>query len=619
MKIPLQEAGFPSLAPIDVDQLHALDAALHSREFITVRRRIFRQLIESLIYEGVLVPEVEKEKGGDLLRLHGREQGGTPVTYRCRARRRFSFDRVRLDPKPVVRVRGGRSMEAQSLSCFLLEIQASLGTDPDRLVRFTEELEQTLLKDTLAQHRGRRERGLLRGRAYDDLESGLMEGHPYHPCYKSRIGFDYADHLAFGPEFAPMLRPIWLAARRDASRIAASGRLRPERFLKQELGEEVYGRFLREVRRRGKVPEAYVLIPVHPWQWRERVLPLFYNDLREDRLIQVGTAKDFYSPQQSIRTVANLTAPHKASLKLSLGIVNTSTSRILAPHTVRNAAPITDWLQRIAQEDSFLREELRPILLGEVVGVAYDPPRPDLLQPAGYGALSCIWRESVHPFLSEAEKAVPFNSLACLDRDGRPFITPWVEQVGLVPWVRRLLSVSILPVIHFLYAHGIALEAHAQNMILIHTDGMPQRVAFKDFHDGIRFAPALLAAPDLRPDLCPTPELHARVNRNSYIEAEKEEEVRDFVHDAFFFVNLSELALFLDEAFALPERRFWTLARGVIERYLRRFPALQGRIALFDLFSPTVQVEQLTKRRLFPETEPRLHRVRNPLAFVKGE
>src|SRR5690606_14123813 len=120
----------------------------------------------------------------------------------------------------------------------------------------------------------------------------------------------------------------------------------------------------------------------------------------DGHLIPLGTAEDSYRPQQSIRTLANITAPEKAYLKLSLSIVNTSTSRILAPHTVENAPRITDWLQGIARDDRFLREEVRPVLLGEVLGAAYDRPSFDLGHPsATYGILSCIWRESIHPFL----------------------------------------------------------------------------------------------------------------------------------------------------------------------------------------------------------------------------
>jgi siderophore synthetase component len=191
-----------------------------------------------------------------------------------------------------------------------------------------------------------------------------------------------------------------------------------------------------------------------------------------------------------------------------------------------------------------------------------------------------------------------------------------VKEQGVEPWARRLLEVAVAPVLHFLVAHGIALEAHAQNLILIHEGGRPRRLALRDFHDGVRFSVAGLADPAARPALRPTPPEHFRVNRNSYLEAESDDEVRDFVHDCLFFVNLAELAMFLEDGFDLAEERFWSLARRVIEGHLRRFPELAERSARFDVLAPEVSVEQLTTRRLLPDTEVRLHRVRNPLALV---
>ncbi|HMC79827.1 MAG TPA: ferric iron reductase, partial [Acidimicrobiia bacterium] len=102
-------------------------------------------------------------------------------------------------------------------------------------------------------------------------------------------------------------------------------------------------------------------------------------------------------------------------------------------------------------------------------------------------------------------------------------------------------------------------------------------------------------------------------------EAESDDEVRDFAHDSLFFVNLAELAMFLEDRFDLAEERFWSLARRVVEDHRRRFPELAERSARFDVLAPEVSVEQLTTRRLRPDTEPRLQAVRNPLSLVDAD
>jgi siderophore synthetase component len=77
--------------------------------------------------------------------------------------------------------------------------------------------------------------------------------------------------------------------------------------------------------------------------------------------------------------------------------------------------------------------------------------------------------------------------------------------------------------------------------------------------------------------------------------------------------------MFLEDWFALPEERFWSLARRVVEDHRRRFPELAGRAARFDVLAPEVSVEQLTTRRLLPDTDVRTQRVRNPLSLVDAD
>lgn len=592
---------------------HELEQAIRSESFTRVRRRIVRQLIESLVYENVIQLSSKLTDGKLHFKLDGRDAHGNALHYRFSGRRRASFDRIRLDTAPIMRHAHDSVSEVESLAEFLLEIRGSMNVDPERLRHFIQELEQTLLNDCLAQFVRQRRGDNLRTFDYDDVESLLADGHPYHPCYKSRIGFDYRDNRAFGPEFAQTLQPLWLAARRDRLRVKSLTEFDFSAFIASELGESVHARFLRKIELHGGKPEDYFLLPVHPWQWREQIVHTLFQDIRRRDLIVLGPAQDSYRAQQSIRTLANDSRPERCYLKLSLSILNTSTSRILAPHTVQNAPLVSAWLKNIIEQDTFLRDVLRPVFLAEVCGAVYLSSGPDIVQKKSYGTLACIWRESLHPYLDTDEAAVPFNALTNIDFDETPFIEPWVKAYGLYHWLRRLLEVSIVPVIHMLCGHGIALESHAQNMILLHREGWPTRVALKDFHDGIRFAPAYLPDAEKRPTLLSTPAEHARVNRNSYIETDDPAELRDFVHDALLFINLSELALLMSEYFGLDEDAFWALLGEVIREYQDCFPTLQPRFALFDFFAPEVRVEQLALRRLLPDTEVRMQRVTNPL------
>lgn len=184
------------------------------------------------------------------------------------------------------------------------------------------------------------------------------------------------------------------------------------------------------------------------------------------------------------------------------------------PHTVQNAAPISDWLWQLVQDDELLPEEHKPIILREIAGVSVTPPQQVQAQ---YGALACIWRESVYRYLSPGQSATPITALMQLDVDQRPVIDPWIGKHGVNEWVTALIERVYLPVMHMLWHHGTALESHAQNMLLVHEDGLPIKVALKDFHDGVRYSRALLANAAALPDLTDAPQAHARVNPNSFL------------------------------------------------------------------------------------------------------
>lgn len=305
------------------------------------------------------------------------------MSYQFSATRRYGFDRVQLGPGPVLR--------CTSSGCA------------------------------------------------DTLESAITEGHPYHPAYKSRIGFDLADNLAWGPEFARAIHPLWLAAHRGTATVTVSATLRETTFLTEQLGAATVAEFHQLIRRAGADPADYTLVAVHPWQWRERVSRAFAAQLRNRELIVLGEDPHTHQAQQSLRTLACRDVPERTSLKLSLSIVNTSTSRVLAPHTVGNAPRISDWLRGVLAEDGYLRDELRLILLGEVMGVAVDPPPVcDLVREDTYGVLAGIWRESLHLYLTPEEQAVPFTGLIARELDGTRWWTPGcahsVCSVGSRSW-----------------------------------------------------------------------------------------------------------------------------------------------------------------------------------------
>ncbi|NAT64421.1 AcsC protein, partial [Pseudomonas syringae pv. actinidifoliorum] len=490
--------------------------------------------------------------------------------------------------------------------------------DSPHLARFIQEIEQTQLKDLQARNQGYQAAKPAHQLDVDALEQHFMDAHSYHPCYKSRIGFSLADNRNYGPEFATPFAVVWLAVARSSASVGHSRSMDVQTFIREELGAQRWQEFAGTLAARGKSIDDYQLIPVHPWQWDNVTVSTFYPELASGELVYLGTSADQYKAQQSIRTLANASQPKRPYVKLAMSMTNTSSTRILARHTVLNGPIITDWLHKLIATDSTAKA-LGFVILGEVAGVSYDYRHlPESRSAQTYGTLGAIWRESLHQYLKDDEQAVPFNGLSHVENrygDGEqaPFIDAWISQYGLKEWTRQLLRVTVPPIIHMLYAEGIGMESHGQNIVLIVKQGWPQRIALKDFHDGVRYSPAHLGRPELRPELVPLPESHAKLNRNSFIITDDVNAVRDFSCDCFFFICLAEMAIFLRQQYQMDEALFWQMTAELILDYQQAHPQHRDRFGLFDVFAPMYEVEELTKRRLLGDGERRFRSVPNPL------
>lgn len=78
---------------------------------------------------------------------------------------------------------------------------------------------------------------------------------------------------------------------------------------------------------------------------------------------------------------------------------------------------------------------------------------------------------------------------------------------------------------------------------------------------------------------------------------------------------LADLCLVLEEHYGLQETAFWQAAAAPIQSYLSTFGLHKAE--RYDLFAETIEVGQLTRRRLFGEHVIRNHAVVNPLYHMR--
>jgi len=582
-----------------------------------IEQRVVGQLLQTLLFEDVLRYEVLPASnpafaGNTLFTITLGNRCYQVYGWLC-----HSFQIIRLEHSSLTIVPQNGAPEPTSLQQFIDDIESVLGGGAIQ-PGFVNELKQTLIKDIQSSASLSACPEAPQSLDADALEHYFTDAHSYHPCYKSRLGFSLLDNQRYGPEFAQPLQVLWLAVPRQlAHQGGVEGEL-PVESLEQYAGPRVQASLKEYLTQRQLARTEVVLMPVHPWQWENALVPALYPELAKGEIALLGAGEMTYSPQQSIRTLA----PHDTRqpyLKLAMSITNTSSTRILARHTVTNGPIITRWLQQLVDTDS-TAQAAGFVILGEVAGVALDERAfPRTRYHDIYGKVGAIWRQNISQFLQAGEQAVPFNGLSQQMRNPAgeptaPFIEPWIANHGLEAWTHQLVHVATLPIIHLLFAEGIGMESHGQNILVIHRDGWPTRVALKDFHDGVRFSTGQLARPELAPVLEPVPASHAALNRNSFIVTDDLAAVRDYSCDAFFFIALAEMAIFLQRHFSLEESRFWAMTAGVIREYQRAHPEHAERYQCFDVFAPEWEVEALTRRRLFGDERPQVKQVPNPLA-----
>ncbi|WP_440464268.1 IucA/IucC family protein [Psychrobacter sp. ASPA161_6] len=626
-------------------------APVDSKIIARAEQRVIKQLLQALLYENIIEFEFESantahESTGNKSLLNFVIQASDDVRYTAQGHIHYSFDIIRLNELNVQRVVNGVAQDAileHVISDILLNIEGAELKDS-----FIKELRHTLVNEIQAQILTSNIPVPIDTLTYEQLEGYLTAGHPYHPCFKSRIGFDLQDNYDYGPEFDQNIDVVWLAVKKELLVSNTTTGIDINEWVKDYMGADEFdalnakltevlaiankqdeGTASHEV---DETANNYCLIPAHPWQWQNTLIQALQPLLATQEVIYLGSAGHQYRAQQSIRSLTMLgnsddnvngdndVSNNKAYLKLSMHLINTSSTRILAKHTVMNAAVVTTWLNQLIADDK-TAQALPIAFLGETVGVSLDHEAlrtRGYQHPNMYGGLAAIWRENVSQYLSKGQTAFPLNGVSYINADGSHLIAPWLDKYGVETWIAQLIKVTVTPLLHILFGYGVALECHAQNIVLVHENGYPIKILLKDLHDGVRYSPEHLTQQHLRPDFYSLPPAHAALNRGSFIETEDTDGIRDMTVACLFFVALSDIAIFMQTHYHYSEVAFWQQVADCVTDYQTSHPEHQVRFDLFDVFAEQTRIESLAKRRLFGDKAFPIKYINNPLFKSQG-
>ncbi|MEV5731734.1 IucA/IucC family siderophore biosynthesis protein [Streptomyces sp. NPDC052292] len=541
-------------------------------------RLLVRKALAEFAHERLLTPEED----GD--RYVIRSDDGL-TRYRFAAVRR-ALDHWQVDAESITRHRDGAELPLEALD-FCIELKDSLGLSEEILPVYLEEISSTLSSTCYKLAKPRVTSAELARGSFQDIETGMTEGHPCFVANNGRLGFGVHEYLTYAPETASPVRLVWLAAHRSRAAFTAGAGIEYESFLRAELGEETLERFRATLTGQGLDPAAYLLVPVHPWQWWNKLSVTFAAEVARRNLVCLGEGDDAYLAQQSIRTFFNTSDPRRHYVKTALSVLNMGFMRGLSAAYMEATPAINDWLAKLIENDPVLRSTGLSIIR-ERAAVGYrhlEYERATDRYSPYRKMLAALWRESPVPSLREGESLATMASLLHVDDAGASVAGALVERSGLPPaeWLRHYLRAYFTPLLHSFYAYGLAYMPHGENVILVLRDGVVERAIYKDIAEEIVVMdPDAVLPPEVRRIRVEVPEDHKLLS------------VFTDVFDCFFRFLAANLAT----EGVLAEDDFWRTVAEVTREYQRATPELADRFERYDVFAPRFALSCLNRLQL---------------------
>jgi len=451
----------------------------------------------------------------------------------------------------------------------------------------------------------------------------LLRGHPKGIANKGRLGWGTDALAQYTPESGQQFQLHFIAV---SKAICSTGITTPQgethqqtlqRMLLQMMDQDQMATLLQQVRDRGKQLDAYWIIPTHPWQFQQFIVTQFGAQFADDSLIDLGCTGDFYQPQQSIRTLSNVSRPANNDIKLPITILNTSCYRGIPGKYITSGAALSEFIQQRCEQDTFLRQANFKVLK-EWAGIhVSNPNQADLSHtPYRYNEmLGVILRQSPNALIAKGQQDKLAAALMQCDAQGNSFIGQYVQASGLSvqTWLTKLFDSTVIPLYHLICQYGIGLVSHGQNLTLLMQHHVPAGLAIKDFHGDLRIIDEDFAEHSALPDLV--------AQQLTKLPAQY------LLHDLYtghFVTVLRFVSPHLADELNFSEQDFYQLLAQRIVHYQAQFPQLRARFEKFNLLAETMEKVCINRVRFnvgYQDTSERLLPVlgtpiNNPL-FIK--
>lgn len=446
----------------------------------------------------------------------------------------------------------------------------------DVLQRLCRELDDSVINDALGRqfrgewqaHQKRQDSpppsafiAALRGASHSNppllLEQWGSQGHPWHPTDKAKLGFSPQEVRAYSPEFQPEIQLAWAALKAERAHLSYAD---PDIDYAGWFAAHfpaLWQAWLAALEVRGIAPEAWLPLPLHPYQ-AEHVLPArFGAEIAAGDLMLLPDLALPASPTLSLRTVVpngSATTPH---IKLPVSVQLTSAERTVSPKSTVMGPRLTRLLREILEREHNFDNRLE--IVPERIGLHVMPIDGN---DDSARHLSVLYRDNPASWLDEECLPIPVAALfAASPHDDRPIAAELVKLAHgddphdalayFAHYAATVLPAVIAPYLRY----GIAFEAHQQNSYLLtNRNYAPARLLLRDFGD------LRVHGPTLRHQ-----GLELTPYKPGFTVFDTAEPVRDKLIHASLICHLGELALRFSEHWQIAETKLWSIMRHEIE------------------------------------------------------
>jgi aerobactin synthase len=341
-----------------------------SWEWEEANRNLIVKAISELYYEEVISNEVrEIEKGSYILELNK----GLSYTFKAYE---SIWCHLIIDAGSLKRS-DGLELDAAK---FFKETQPLTKMDDVILANFLEEMFHTLYSDQILLRNSISAEKMYQ---LDALEAETyLNGHPKIILNKGRIGWSPRDLSEFSPENNNKVKLCRVAIKKDLLTINHQKYISFNKIIHADIENKEIDS-LREKFYEKKIKfDSYFIIPVHPWQWENKIRFFFQKDISKN-IVFLSISGGSYKPHISLRTFSNCNNTYLCDIKLPISILNTSCVRGIPSRYISVASEISEGIESILKQDKFLLS-LNIDCLKEIAAFSYVDSSYSDIQDAPY-------------------------------------------------------------------------------------------------------------------------------------------------------------------------------------------------------------------------------------------